>query len=380
MGRIQKIQKHLTTSALLLLLVLATPALAATQPIHLDVGIITFDQNIPDDWSKHSKKVIYPAVRKAESIYLAFMLKDTLVKTGQWGIARVIPRTSEIFDVQVQGKILLSDGERLSLQISVFDASKRRWFKRTYKTKANSYHYGRTQIKRQDPFQPLFDKIVADINNYKNKKKAKYLSNLREISRIRYAISLSPGAFSGYLKGKKKLKLVRLVAKDDPHYNLIEDIKKREHLFADTMDTRYRDFVAQSKRDYTEWRQLSYHEVIERRRLRRKSVLEGILGIASIVGAVAAAGDASTGSRILSDVAVLSGVGLIASSADAGKEARIRTETLNDIADSFLTDTEDVIFETEDMEILLSGTLDEQYVQLRSALKDIYLEERAVSQ
>lgn len=380
MGRISQIQKHLSRLSLLLLVLVAWPALADDQPVFLDIGIITFDENIPANLSEQKNKVIYTPVRKAESVYIAFLLKDTLVKTGNWGVTRVIPRYSEIFDVQVQGKILLSTGEKLSLKITVYDASKRVWFARKYQMKTNSYHYNSTQLKRKDPFQSLFDEIAKDINSYKNKLKPKYTNDLREIARIRYARSLSPDAFSGYLKGKKKIRLKRLIARDDPHYGLIEDIKKREHLFADTMDTQYRDFVAETKKHYTEWRHLSYFQVVERRRLRRQSVLQGILGIASVVGAVAAGNSSNRGSRLLSDVAVLSGALLIATSADAGREARIRSESLNDIADSFLTSTSNTTFEMEDMEIILSGTLDEQYGQIRGVLSDIYREERAVSQ
>ena len=62
----------------------SSPALMASVPPSpeevLDIGIIAFDPNIPDDTIESNENLIVPDVRRAESRYIAYHLKNTLEK------------------------------------------------------------------------------------------------------------------------------------------------------------------------------------------------------------------------------------------------------------------------------------------------------------
>ncbi|MEX1237187.1 MAG: hypothetical protein WD994_02850, partial [Pseudomonadales bacterium] len=78
----------------------STPAIHASgiTPPHLilDIGIMPLDPGIPDSEEKQREALIVPDVRRAESQYIAYHLKDTLELTGNWGAVRVTPEPSEV--------------------------------------------------------------------------------------------------------------------------------------------------------------------------------------------------------------------------------------------------------------------------------------------
>ena len=94
----------------------------------LDVGVAVFDANVPDDYDEQVKAHISPEVRRAEGNYIAYILKNMLQSTGNWGAVRVVPRATNAVDVVVGGTILKSDGATLQLEARVVDSSGTEWF------------------------------------------------------------------------------------------------------------------------------------------------------------------------------------------------------------------------------------------------------------
>ena len=72
-----------------------------TQEQLLDVGILIFDPNIPEE----ERELIFPEIRKAEARYIPYHLKATLEDTGFWGGVWVLPEASEAMDLIVWGRI-----------------------------------------------------------------------------------------------------------------------------------------------------------------------------------------------------------------------------------------------------------------------------------
>ena len=95
----------------------------------LDIGIIQFADGVPAN-NKPSDTRIFEEIRSAESRYLAYHLKKTLQGTGHWGAVRVIPSSSAYTDVIIDGKIVESDGEFVTLEVGVRDARGIPWFLR----------------------------------------------------------------------------------------------------------------------------------------------------------------------------------------------------------------------------------------------------------
>src|SRR5210317_1113798 len=99
----------------------------------LDVGVVEFDPQIPED-NRPEKTGIYEDIRRAEAKYMPYHLKTTLQGTGHWGAVRVIPSEKAFTDLIISGRIEKSDGEHIELELSVADAMGRHWFTRSYET------------------------------------------------------------------------------------------------------------------------------------------------------------------------------------------------------------------------------------------------------
>ena len=59
-------------------------------------------------------------IRRAESHFIAYHLKNTLRQSSQWGAVRVLPAETDSVDLQLNGKILESNGEVLGLLTSEY--------------------------------------------------------------------------------------------------------------------------------------------------------------------------------------------------------------------------------------------------------------------
>ena len=344
----------------------------------LDVGILMLDPNIPESHGAIERQRILPDIRTTESVYLPYLLRETIAKTEQWGVVRVLPRPSDTFEVQVAGKIIKSTPEYLKLQIEVTDVSGKRWFRRTYAKKETGFAYSEVQTAKNEPFYELYEQIVEDMLAYRQRISTKKLQKLRYIARIKFAQSFSPEAFSGYLKEKNgRSTLVRLPSEQEPQYQRIEDIRQREHLFVDVLDKRYQEFYNNVHTTYFDWRKFSYYELREVRRQRRRAILGGILGTVAVIGGIVAANSNTRSDRVLGNIGILAGMETIQGAISVGQQAAMHKVALEELGVSFSDAVSEQIVEIEDITVTLTGTVEEQYIQLRDLLKDIWLKETA---
>ena len=104
----------------------------------LDIGIQIFT---PDLEHVPSDEIVFVSVRESESIWVAQQLKRTLQTTNAWGAVRLVPDDQVILDLQVQGEILQSDGETLTLHVTTQDAAGRVWLDEVYSQVVSRYSY-----------------------------------------------------------------------------------------------------------------------------------------------------------------------------------------------------------------------------------------------
>src|ERR1700757_4700140 len=95
----------------------------------LDVVVHPFDPGIPPNLDPKAldKQRINPDIRKAESRYIATLLRGTLETSGQWGALRVAAESPRFIDVIVSGKIVESTGAKLAFDVAVKDSTGRVW-------------------------------------------------------------------------------------------------------------------------------------------------------------------------------------------------------------------------------------------------------------
>jgi hypothetical protein len=79
----------------------------------LDVGIAIFDPGI-DEIERNEEETTNHDIRVAESRYAPYLLSETLQRSGNWGIVRLMPSSASPMDVLVSGTVLQSDGCNVS--------------------------------------------------------------------------------------------------------------------------------------------------------------------------------------------------------------------------------------------------------------------------
>lgn len=340
----------------------------------LDIGILPLDPGIPKSEEEVQEELIIPDVRRAESQYIAYHLKDTLELTGNWGAVRVTPQRSQTVDIDISGKILLSDGERLEARITAVDSTGRTWIDKTYKDNASKYSYDET---REDPFQDFYNQVADDLLKYRDRLDKEQIATIRQVSALKYARYLSPDAFGDYLTERGNRTLIdQLPADDNAMLDRVEKIKQREYLFVDTLDDYYGKFYRDMKPSYDEWRYATYEEAVRLRLMEKQARNRLLTGAALIAGGIYASGESGTYAGQAASVgAVVGGIGAIKSGLDRVQEAEIHEESLRELSQSLGAEIKPHVLEIEGRTIELTGTANAQYEQWQKILKEIYAEE-----
>lgn len=355
-----------------------TPVILVTTEISdahlLDIGIRVFDPGLDKLQELDDDAIYFPEIRVAEASYFPYLLMETLQTSAAWGAVRVVPLEHDSVDVLVAGEILKSDGELLTLSIKVTDATGKHWYTKEYRHKASKYSYNAKMQLPKEPFQNVYNQITNDLYLYLKTLQPNQLTKIRQISELKFAKSFSPNMFEGHLSQDRSgnYSVNRLPAEGDPMMVRIRQIRERDYLFVDTLQEYYGRYVKGMKTPYQTWRKESYNEVIAMRTMQRKANNQKLIGAASIIAGIFAAGHSSGAARAAGTVAVAGGSYIIKDGFDRDAESQIHIEALQELGDSLEANLETHVIELEDRTITLSGTVDNQYEQWREILKDIY--------
>ena len=352
------------------------PAMVAQVPIEdalrLDVMILPFDPNLERIETVDSDIPVSAEVRRAESRYQAYHLKETLEQTGNWGVVRVIPSPTNFQPLLVQAKILASDGENLRLFVKANDAAGSVWINKEYSDSASKYAY---QSVREDPFQDIYNQVANDLLKAHQARNASSIINIQNVARLKFAADLSPESVSNYLQTDRRgrVTVTQLPAENDLVMRRVGRLREQENLFVDTMDDYYLNFYRNVKPSYDEWRYATYDEAVRLRQMQKQARNRLLAGAALIAGGVYAgsqsetwAGDAAAAG------AVVGGIGAVKSGMDRYKQAEIHEQALAELTQSLGMEIEPNVLQIEGQSIELEGTLDAQYGQWRRILKEIY--------
>jgi len=344
----------------------------------LDVGVSIFDPGL-DDMDDDQEALTNPQIRVAESRYAPYLLSETLQRSANWGIVRLMPNDSSPMDVFINGTILESNGESMAMRIQVSDSTGRIWYTREYDQEISQFSYDPSQRQQVDPFQILYNNIANDLLAWKKENiAADEVMEIRTISEMLFAQRFSPDVFDNYLSQDRDgvYEIVALPADTDPLLGRIRDIRERDFMFIDTVQDYYATYVRQMRLPYDSWREQSYHETITLRELEASARRRFIAGAAAVVGGLAAA---TQGSNYATQTGGAFGVGagayLIKSGFDKQAEARIHMEALEELGQSLENEVATQVINLDDRTITLSGSVEEQYEQWREILADLYAAE-----
>ena len=344
----------------------------------LDVGIAIFDPGI-DEIERSEEETTNHDIRVAESRYAPYLLSETLQRSGNWGIVRLMPSSASPMDVLVHGTVLQSDGETMSLRISVSDSTGRGWYTKVYDQAISQFSYDPSQRQQYDPFQILYNNIANDLLAFRNTNISdQQIVEIRTISEVLFAQRFSPEIFDAYLTEDRRgnIQIVSLPAENDPVLGRVRDIRERAFMFIDPVQDYYAPYVRQMRLPYDSWREQSYYETMELRELRESARRRFIGGAAAVIAGVAAA---TNGGNYASQVGGISaasaGAYLIKSGFDKRAEAQMHMEALEELGKSLEDELAPQVINLEDRTITLTGSVEEQYGQWREILADLYATE-----
>jgi hypothetical protein len=357
----------------------------------LDVGVRLFDPGVPkeveEDPELAEKKGVWPDIRKAEARYMPNVLRQTLEGSGQWGAVRVIPPGVQSMDVMVDGKIVESTGFRLEVDVTVTDATGRRWFTKKYEQDADTASYRDGPGRARDPYQNVYANIANDMLAFRQQLQQEELVTVRRVNQLRFAQDLAPAAFNDYLQkdpkardGKAEFKVVRLPADGDPIVDRVERIRERDQGMIDTVSEHYASFSEKIDEPYDAWRRTTYDEIEAEQRLRRQATTHKLLGAAAVLGVILVPSTCSSYNCARIDdaaraAAVAGGVMAVMSGFQKGKEAQMHTDALKEITGSFQTEAAPMVVDVEGRTLRLTGTAEAQYAEWRKLLHELYEEE-----
>ena len=342
----------------------------------LDIGIVIFDPGLEKEDS--DEDMIMPGVRKAEARFIPVHLKNTLQQSGQWGAVRVIPSELETMDVIVNGVILESDGEVLSLKITARDSTGRVWLDNIYQgEQTGSMAYGNTVRGKKDAFQSVYNAIANDLVRELRQQSAEQVRNIQRVSVLRFSENIMPYAFSGYIEqdDNQLLKVVRLPADNDQIFARIQRIQGRDDMLIDTIDGYYDHFYTEMWESYGAWRANHREEVIAYRELKASALNRYLLGAASIAGAVALAFAGVDGTGLLQAAMLAGGGYAIKSGIDKSDEAQINADAIQELDQSFDAEVKPQVIDIDGQTIELTGSAQAQYQTWRQMLRKLYVME-----
>ena len=340
----------------------------------LDVGVAIFDPGLSD---ADEEELVYPEVRRAEAHYQPWLLAEAIQSSASWGAVRVVPDQQQISDLLVTGTILNSHGEKLKLHIVARDASGRVWLDREYESVASRYSYSAHVRSYQDPFQSIYNNVANDLLSARQKLRPEQLVEIRSISELRFAQSMSPEAFGENLAvdGKGNYRVQRLPAEEDPMLSRVRRIRERDYLYIDTLQAYYSSYQSQMTAPYQEWRKMTYEEAVALRELRRESLVKMVAGAGMVLAGIAAQDGDARSTRTAGQVGIMGGAMVFKSGLQARSETDIHIQALEELGLSLETAVAPQVIELENRSITLTGNVQDQYRQWQQLLREIYATE-----
>ncbi len=307
------------------------------------------------------------------------MLAETLQRSGNWGIVRVLPNDQSPIDVVVNGMVLHSDGEAMTLQVTVSDSTGRAWYTKDYDEVVSRFSYEPGERQKNDPFQVIYNAIANDLLVYleRNIEPAE-ITEIRTVSELRFARSFAPDAFNEYLTQNRngQYEITALPAENDPLLYRVRSIRERDFMYIDTVQDYYATYAREMRVPYDSWREQSYDATLTLRELQGSARRRFIAGTAVVLGGLAAA---ANGQDYVTQTGGAIGVGagayVIKSGFDKLAEAKMHLESLQELGESLENEVAPRVIDLEDRTITLTGTVEEQYAQWREILADIYAAE-----
>lgn len=352
----------------------------------LDVGVVAFEAGVPEgeltreQLEELMRDGTYVQIRRAESMFLAVKLRETLQRSGHWGAVRVTPADSNALDVTVHATILQSDGNIFQLEASAVDATGRVWFENEYSMETAASAYNSQRYPNLDPYQDVLNEIANDLAAYRAGLDGATVARIRTVGELRYASELSPEAFGDYLEENRSgvFEPVRLPADGDPMLRRARNVRQSEQLFFETMDQYYENFAIDATDSYRSWREFSREDSIRLQEAARAAKLRTGLGALAIALSIAY-GTQSDGNSfqdmMVSEAGIYIGNDLLRSASVRRRERELHTQSLQEQSEDFDDTVKPMVVEVSGTQHRLTGTTEMQLEAWKDMMRDLFISE-----
>lgn len=324
----------------------------------LDIGIKVFDIVISEEESLEIGEWIFTEIRENETHYLPYVLRSTLVASNQWGPVRVLPLEDPSMDLLISATVLASDGQRLTMQVEAKDSTGRLWLDKDYTDQSSAADFPvstRYTPSNQfdsanftEPFQDIYNQVNNDLVDVRSTLSTQELINIKRVSQLVYAGDLAPESFAENLGRNElgRLTVVTLPAPDDPQLGRVNEMRQRHHLFIDTVDQYYESLYEEMQAAYVIWRKYSYDQIEEEM-------------------AASESYDFNSYGRSRSYLTLTQRY-------DRYRWSKIFEMEYQDLSLGFSNEIAPAILELNEQVHGLSGTMEEQYIQWRRILQQLF--------
>lgn len=332
---------------------------APDEPLTLDIGVRVFDNRLDAVDSEQFGELAFNEIRDNETQYLPFVLRNTLIDSNQWGAVRVLPLNDPSMDLLINGTVIKSDGQELQLHVEVNDSTGRVWLNKDYADFTHDEDFPTSTRYTPgnrfdaaafvDPFQDLYNQINNDLVTARTVLGEAELVAIKRVSQLVYAADLSPDSFAHTLTrdASGKLSVNSLPAGNDPMLARVEDMRLRHHQFIDTVDEYYQALYEDMQPAYVTWRRYSYDQIEQAEDSLR---------------------EAYDASRYSSSRGYLT----LTQRYDRYRWSKIFELEFQELATGFNREIAPAILELNKQVHGLSGTMEEQYIQWRRILRELF--------
>jgi hypothetical protein len=323
--------------------------------------------------STPTSESLFSEVRRAEARYLPVELKAVLEESGYWSSVRVLPQGVRGGDVILSGRIVVSTGKELELEMKAVDATGELWLDKQYLESADitAYFGGLDENETaHDPFRRLYVEIANDLASTLRKRSAEELNEIRRVSTLRLGAELAPAVYDPFLdrSGRGRWRLAAMPAAEERWLPRLAAAQRQDDEILSRLDGHYGGFHDEMKAPYDDWRAYSYGEQVAFEQLRRSGQIRKTLGVLAILGALVMDVD-DWDDAALRDVAFYSGIAAFESGMAKSAEALGHLANLRQLGAGFESEMAPMGVEVEGEMVELRGSAEAQFTGWRQSLQ-----------
>jgi hypothetical protein len=258
------------------------------------------------------------------------------------------------------------------------DATGRVWLQKDYEGIPDTRSYKPDDATKRDPFQNLYVQIADDLAAVRAKLKPADYAHIRDVALLRFDSDLAPYAYRGYLQKQRDgtYKVLRLPAEDSPLSQRLEQVRERDYAMLDTVDDQYEVSSEKISDSYMNWRRSNYSELEQEEELRHSAHMRMLMGAVGVIGGLAAATQSNnTAAQVAGGLGMAAGIEAFKSGMGQASEAKAHSESIKQQTESFSAEVAPTNLELEGKVVELRGSGEQQFIEWRRLLKDLYQNE-----